>query len=94
MIKNKLKLSIAAAMVTATCGFAGTVTAPNSVDIELSGDVELKQVSEKTTGNNVSKRTAEVNLALESKLKGGTKVFTTFTAYDANQGDATATTAS
>jgi len=90
MIKNKIKLSLAAAMVTATCGFAGTVSAPNSVNIDISGGVELKAVSEKTGNETIQKRTAEVTLALESELKGGTKIFTEFTAYDANQGDANA----
>ena len=92
MIKNRLKLSLAAAMVTATCGFAGTVTAPNSVDIELSGDVELKAISEKTNTQKIDKRTAEVNLALESKLKNGTKIITKFTAYDDTQAKAGAET--
>lgn len=84
MIKNKLKLSMVAALVTATYGYAGVVKAPNIDLIELSGDIELKQVSEKTTGTN-KYRTAEVNLNLDAKADNGLEVFTSFKVHDGNQ---------
>ncbi|MEA2051084.1 MAG: hypothetical protein U9O56_10205 [Campylobacterota bacterium] len=90
MIKNRLKLSLAASLLVATCSYAGTVTAPNSSNIELSGDVELKAVSEKTDTEKINKRTAEVNLNLDATLNNGIKVFTTFKAFDGVQGQTTA----
>ena len=80
-----IKLSLAAAMLTTTCSYAGMVTAPNSSNIELSGDVELKAVSEKTGDTTVQKRTAEVNLALEAKLASGTSFITEIQVYDDTQ---------
>ncbi|RLA82826.1 MAG: hypothetical protein DRG78_06085 [Epsilonproteobacteria bacterium] len=90
MIKNKINLSLVTAMMITTCSYAGTVTAPNSIDIKLSGDIELKAVSEKTDSEKISKRTAEVNLNLDATLKNGIKVFTTFKAFDGTQGQTTA----
>lgn len=92
MIKNKLKLSIAAGMLLTSCAYAGTVTAANSNNIEISGDVELKMLSEKSGSETVEKRTAEVNLGLESQLKSGTKVITAFRVFDGTQANGGADT--
>ncbi len=88
MIKNRFKLSLVAAMITTTCSYAGTVTAPNSMDIKLGGEIKIKHITEKTNAKNVDKRTAEVDIKLESKLKNGIKIFTTFTGYDDSQAGA------
>lgn len=85
MLKNKIKLSLAAALLSTSTVYAGTVTAPNSIDIEVSGDAELKVVSEKTGSSKVNKRTAEVNLGLTAKLDNGINVVTTFKAFDGSQ---------
>lgn len=73
------------AMFLITFGFAGTVTAANSMNIEISCDIELKAVSEKTGSEKVNKRTAEVNLGLISELKNGIKVITNFKVFDGSQ---------
>jgi hypothetical protein len=92
MTKNKFKLSVVAGMLLTSSAIAGTVTAPNSVNIEISGDVELKMLSEKTGSTEVQKRTAEVNLGLESELKDGLKVVTAFRVYDGTQANSAADT--
>ena len=85
MIKNKIKLSLATAMLIATTSYAGVVTAPNINNLEISGDIELKQVKEKTGNETIDKRTAEANLHFDAKSDSGLEVHTTFTAYDDNQ---------
>ncbi len=90
MIKNKIKLSLAVSLMIATCSYAGTVTAPNIDNIELSGDMELKQVQEKSDTATINKRTAEINLNLDAKMENGLEVYTTFTAYDDNQANTAA----
>lgn len=90
MIKNKLKLSLATSLLLGAYGYAGTLTAPNINNIELSGDIELKAVSEKTDTATINKRTAEINLNLDAKAKNGLEIYSTFTAYDNNQADAEA----
>jgi hypothetical protein len=90
MVKNRLKLSLAASLMMATCSYAGTVTAPNRMNIKLNGDIKLKAVSKKTNTSKINKRTAEVNLNLDTILKNGIKVFTTFKAFDGTQGQTTA----
>jgi len=92
MIKNKIKLSLATAMLIATTSYAGVVTAPNINNLEISGDIELKQVKEKTGNETIDKRTAEVNLHFDAKSDSGLEVHTTFTAYDDNQGNPNADT--
>jgi K+-sensing histidine kinase KdpD len=42
MIKNKIKLSLATAIMVATSSYASVVTAPNINNLEISGDIELK----------------------------------------------------
>jgi len=88
MIKNKIKLSLATAMLIATTSYAGVVTAPNINNLEISGDIELKQVKEKTGNETIDKRTAELNLYLDAQSDSGLEVHTTFNAYDDNQADA------
>ncbi len=93
MLKNRLKLSMAAAITVAglsSSAVAGTVTAPNIDNIELSGDIELKQVQEKSDTATINKRTAEINLNLDAKSDNGLEIYTTFTAYDDNQANAAA----
>ncbi|MCK5111190.1 MAG: hypothetical protein KAQ94_06685 [Arcobacteraceae bacterium] len=93
MLKNRLKLSIVTAMAVAglsSSAVAGTVTAPNIDNIELSGDIELKHVQEKSDTATINKRTAEINLNLDAKANNGLEIYTTFTAYDDNQANASA----
>lgn len=92
MNKNKFKLSAIAGMFLASSAIAGTVTATNSANIEMAGDVELKMLSEKTGATKVQKRTAEVNLGFESELKDGVKVITAFRVYDGTQANSGADT--
>lgn len=96
MIKNKLKLSMVAALAVAgfsTSAVAGVVIAPNIDVIEISGDAELKFIKAKTdsaTGTSTNNhRTAEVNLNLNASFDNGLKVYTTFTAFDGTQATAT-----
>jgi hypothetical protein len=90
MIKNKLKLSLAISLMMATYSFARTVKAPNIDNIELSGDMELKQIQDKNNTATINKRRAEINFNLDAKAKNGLEVYTTFTAYDDNQANAMA----
>jgi hypothetical protein len=90
MIKNKIKLSLATAMMIATTSYAGVVTAPNINNLEISGDIELKQVKEKTGNKTVDKRTAEVNLHFDAKSDSGLEIHTTFKAFDGTQAQSTA----
>jgi hypothetical protein len=93
MITNKLKLSLATAVVVAgVSANAGKVIAPNIDEITIGGDVELKHMQEKTDTAKVSKRTAEVNLNIDAKAKNGISVHTSFTAYDDTQAKAGAST--
>jgi len=89
MLKNKLKLSLAATLVIAINSYAGEVTAPNINKLEISGDIELKQVKEKTGNKTVDKRTAEINLHFDAKSDKGLEVHTTFKAFDGTQAQTT-----
>jgi len=92
MLKNKLKLSIAAAILCSSYLQAGTVTAPNSLNIELSGDVELKQIREKSKTETINYRTAEINLNLDSKMDNGLEFHYSAKAYNDTQASSTADT--
>lgn len=85
MIKSKLKLSLAASILVATYGYAGTVIAPNIAQIELSGDIELKAVQEKTDTETINKRTAEINLNLDAKSENGLEIYTSYKVFDGSQ---------
>ena len=88
MIKNKIKLSLAAVMMLATTSYAGVVRVPNINNLEISGDAELKQVKEKTGDETVDKRTAEINLNLDAKSASGLMIHTTFKLFDGTQAGA------
>ncbi len=92
MIKNKLKLSLAAAMIATTCSYAGTVTAPNVDNIEISGELILKQARDRsTTPAGISEvesyRTAEVTLNIDATVADTVEIHTAFTAYDDTQAE-------
>jgi len=92
-IQNKFKLSLVAAMMATTCGYAGTVSAPNVDSIEISGDLELKQIREKTegtTGGTNNKRTAEAHLNIDAMVNDKLEVHTVFEIYDDNQANSAA----
>ncbi len=90
MTKNKLRLSLAAAMMITTYSYAGSVTAPNVDNIAISGDIELKQVREKSDTATVSFRTAEINLNIDATVADIVDVYTQFQVYDDTQAKATA----
>lgn len=84
MIKT-VRNSVLAAALLGTSAVAGTVTAPNSVEVEFSGDAELKLVQEKSGNETVDKRTAEINLNFDAKTESGIDVYTSFKVFDGTQ---------
>lgn len=88
MLKNKLKLSMVAALAVAgfsSSAVAGKVIAPNIDVIEVSGAVELKQVQEKSNTSTVNYRTSEIDLNFDAKAEGGIEVFTSFKVFNGTQ---------
>lgn len=97
MIRTVRNVALATA-IFGTCATAGTVTAPNSIDIEVSGDVELKFKKDKTqnssinTNDNVDYRTAELNLYIDAKMDNGLEFHFTGLGYDDTQANSNADT--
>jgi hypothetical protein len=63
-----------------------SIETPNSIDAKVSGDMEMKIVNEDIGGKSISKRTAEVNIAFDSKLANQIEVFSLFKLFNGTAG--------
>lgn len=84
MMKNKLKLSLVAAMMLGTYAVADS-------KVTVSGEAEITYKSVENATSNTFNET-EVSVGIEAENKSGIKFISSFTAYDDEQADSTAST--
>jgi hypothetical protein len=78
-MKNRFLVLVLGSLLTTTLH---SIETPNSIDAKVHGDMEMKIVNEDIGGKSVSKRTAEVNIAFDSKLANQIEVFSLFKLFN------------